>query len=376
MLKNIHIERFKCFEKANIALAPLTLFTGFNGAGKSSSLQPLLLIAQALREASNSLGLPLNGSLARLGSAGDVVSRERGGAITLGFSDEKDGAFWVFENDRNLGKHELRLLMSHFSFENDERTQPRWTPIGPHHSLIELIRSVIFLSAVRQVRCEAYPFPDSPGLAVGDVGSEGEYAGYWYVERADEEVEPRRRHPSEERITVRGQIDAWLGDLFPDATVNAESMPGTSLAKLSFRLGRSSDWRRPANVGFGLSYAFPLVVSLVCAEPGQVIIVDSPEAHLHPSGQSTMGKILAHFAANGIQVLVESHSDHLLSGIRLAVRQGIINTEEVMVHFFTGGEAQLEATGPTSLRIQPDGTVEQWPTGFFDQNLKDLVELS
>src|SRR3954469_22880403 len=113
MIRSPNIERFKCFEKLELPLAPLTLLTGFNGAGKSSSLQPLLLMAQALREGPVDPVLPLNGALVRLGSAGDVVSKESG-PITVGFSANQDSATWVFQNDRTLDRHELRLLKSHF----------------------------------------------------------------------------------------------------------------------------------------------------------------------------------------------------------------------------------------------------------------------
>jgi len=376
IIRSLNVERFKCFERLDLPLASLTLLTGFNGAGKSSSLQPLLLMAQALREEPVALTLPLNGALVRLGSAGDVVSLKQGGAITIGFSADQDSASWVFRHDRTLGSHGLRLLKSKFSFGETDDGVVQWSPPGVAHPLIKAIRDVIFLSGVRKFRLEAYPYPDNPSAVVGDVGCEGDHAAYWYVTRADEEVEKPRRHPSEERTTVRGQIDAWLKEIFPQAAVNAEALPGVSLAKLSFKLGRSPTWCRPSNVGYGLSYAFPLLVALICSKPGQVIVVDSPEAHLHPRAQSTMGRILAHFAAAGLQILIESHSDHLLSGIRLAVRQRVLSPSGVAVYFFSGIREDQEDGAPNRIEIREDGGIGSWPAGFFDQALKDLVELS
>ena len=212
-----------------------------------------------------------------------MVSLRGGGPITIGFSTDQDSASWVFRNDRTLGSHELRMLKSHFTFDVPSGGGIQWSPSGAMHPLIEAIRDVIFLSAVRQFRLEAYPYPDNPSAVVGDVGSEGDHAAYWYVRRADEEVEKQRRHPTEERTTVRGQIDAWLAELFPRAAVNAEALVGVSLAKLSFKLGRSPTWRRPSNVGYGLSYAFPLLVALISSKPGQVIVVDSPRSPSAPA---------------------------------------------------------------------------------------------
>ena len=370
MIRSIHIERFKCFDSLRLDLGQLTLLTGFNGAGKSSSLQPLLLMAQALRSPPSGPVLPLNGPLVRLGTGGDVVSSRSGGAITLGIADDADvSAFWVFENDRGLGRHELKLAHTHFSFEKGD--YPRWSS-GDENALLETVRDVIFLGAVREPFGEAQPYPDDSSLAVGDVGLDGRFAPYWLVRQADEEVPERRRHPGDRRVTVRGQLDAWLTFLFPDANVNAEEIQGLALAKTTFRIGRSSDWRRPSNVGYGLSYALPILVALICATPGQVFVVDSPEAHLHPRAQSAMGRLLAFFAASGVQIIVESHSDHVLSGVRLAVREGVLEPQEAVVHFF----ASPQEGGRSRIEIAADGGIDRWPDGFFDQSITDLVGLS
>lgn len=370
MIRSIHIDHFKCFENLRLELGRLTLLTGFNGAGKSSSLQPLLLMAQALRSPPSGPVLPLNGPLVRLGTGGDVVSSSSGGAIRLGVSDEGDvSAFWVFENDRGLGRHELKLVHTHFSFEEGDR--PRWSS-ADRSALLETVRDVIFLGAVREPFGEAQPYPDDSSLAVGDVGVDGRFAAYWLVRQADEEVPEGRRHPSDRRVTVRGQLDAWLTELFPDANVNAEEIQGLALAKTTFRLGRSSDWRRPSNVGYGLSYALPILVALICARPGQIFVVDSPEAHLHPRAQSAMGRLLAFFAASGLQIIVESHSDHVLSGVRLAIRDKVLDPHEAAVHFFAApGDA-----GRSTIEIGEDGGIDRWPDGFFDQAITDLVGLS
>ncbi len=371
-LRAVHIERFKCFAKYTLDLGALTLLTGYNGAGKSSSLQPLLLLAQALRERPRSHVLALNGPLVRLGSAGDVVSETAGGAITLGFSNAvDDSAFWVFANDRTLQRGELSLDHSHFSF--DEGDAPRWSPDGDVHPLLTSIRDLIFIGASRRVSGEAQPFPESPSTVVGDVGAEGQWAGYWYTRQADEQVPPERRHPEDSRVTVRAQVDAWLGFLFPGAGVNAEQLSGVALSRTSYTLGRSNERRRPSNVGYGLSYAFPLLVALICAKPGQVFIVDSPEAHLHPRAQSAMGRLLAHFAAAGVQMIVESHSDHLLSGVRLAVREGILPAGQTAIHFFGGSG---KGGGPEKIAIGENGNISNWPEGFFDQAITDLIGLS
>jgi len=174
---------------------------------------------------------------------------------------------------------------------------------------------------------------------------------------------------------MRAQVDAWLGDLFPTAEASAETVRGAALTKLVFRMGRSSEWLRPANIGYGLSYAFPLIVALLAAREGQIVVVDSPEAHLHPRAQSRMGQMLAHFATVGIQILVETHSDHVLSGIRLAVRNRLLDPNEVAIHFFSGAKGEAES-GVVSPLIDVNGSLSAWPEGFFDQADNDLMELT
>lgn len=373
MISIIYIENFKCFKKFTLDLGQLTLLTGYNGAGKSTSIQPLLLLSQVLREPPSSTALPLNGYLTRLGSAGDITSSESGGKLYLKISaSDEINAVWVFEPKRELGRHEMKLCHSYFSFEKTDA--PCWLPSHSKDNFLEQLREVIFLSAVRDPFGEAQPFPDNPSLVVGDVGVDGRFASYWFVRQADEEVPIERRHPEDARITVRAQIDAWLNELFPSGRVNAEEIEGLALAKTSFRIGRSSDWHRPANVGYGLSYAFPILVALVCAKPGQIFIVDSPEAHLHPRAQSTMGRILARFAAAGIQIIIESHSDHLLSGIRLAVRENMLSSKDVAIHFFN--DCKISDEECSRIEITEDGGVAEWPVGFFDQAINDLIELS
>ena len=151
-------------------------------------------------------------------------------------------------------------------------------------------------------------------------------------------------------------------------------VPQVSLLNLQFRLSEIGAWRRPVNIGYGLTYAFPILVAVLAAEQGHLVIIDSPEAHLHPYAQSQMGRLLAHFAAAGVQILVETHSDHMLNGVRLAVKDRALSISSVRLHFFT--RASHDSHGVISPEIGPDGRISEWPDGFFDQAEKDLSILA
>ncbi|MCR2307254.1 AAA family ATPase, partial [Salmonella enterica] len=64
-----------------------------------------------------------------------------------------------------------------------------------------------------------------------------------------------------------------------------------------------------------------------------MLIIENPESHLHPAGQSLMGKLCSIAANNGVQLIVESHSDHFLNGIRVAVKQKVVAADDVKVFF-------------------------------------------
>ena len=181
-----------------------------------------------------------------------------------------------------------------------------------------------------------------------------------------------RRHPADNRETVRAQVDAWLNELFPGARVNAERLAVDAPVRLSFSLGQTSPWSKPANVGYGLSYAFPML-ALLTAEPGSTIVIDSAEAHLHPRAQSAVGSLLARMAGSGLHILAESHSDHLLNGVRLAVRDGLLESSDATIHFF-GRLAQTPSV--TTVAVDKNGAISDWPEGFFDQSERDLATLS
>lgn len=82
------------------------------------------------------------------------------------------------------------------------------------------------------------------------------------------------------------------------------------------------------NMGFGVSYSLPIIVALLSAREGDILVLENPEAHLHPRGQRKIGELVALAAANGVQIFMETHSDHVLNGIRLSVRNKKISSDK------------------------------------------------
>ena len=103
-------------------------------------------------------------------------------------------------------------------------------------------------------------------------------------------------------------------------------------------------------------------------------MIENPEVHLHPAGQAAMGEFLAEVAAAGVQVILETHSDHVLNGIRRAVKKGVLAPDDAALHFFRlqQDDEQEGAVLVESPILDRDGNVDMWPEGFFDQFDKDM----
>jgi predicted ATPase len=373
------VSNFKCFRELRLPLGALTIVTGYNAAGKSTAIQGLLLLAQASRQRETGRAVPLNGPIVRLGSSGDVVaasSEAKSLQLEVGAGDVSVG-WTLVPAQTGLGLLEVEKADARYGSTRSSWGGSVWpeTADGSHlQELYDAIRQTVVLSAVRAGPADTFPVPDDGALLNADVGLNGEFAPWWHAQMADYEIPLEKRHPLETGTSFRRQLDAYLGELFPSAQVNVEQIARASLVRLEFKTSTTGDWRRPANTGYGLTYAFPILVALLAAEKNQIVFIDSPEAHLHPRAQSMMGRQLARFANAGVQVIVETHSDHIINGIRLGAREKLVSSGEVAVYFFRG--ATPEAHNVDGLNMDVNGAIDNWPEGFFDQSEHDLASLA
>jgi predicted ATPase len=169
---------------------------------------------------------------------------------------------------------------------------------------------------------------------------------------------------------LRQNVNEWLQIISPGNTFEAapDEEHGQAFSKYNHFM--------PTESGFGLSYILPIITALLA--PGNdhnlITIIENPEAHLHPKGQSEIGKLIAMAAAADKQVIVETHSDHIIDGIRIACRKKLINNEDIVFHYITK-EGPEKAAEVDSVQPMPDGKLDHWPKGFFDQSLLDKAEL-
>jgi len=202
-----------------------------------------------------------------------------------------------------------------------------------------------------------------------NVGSKGELTANLLHKNKDYLVN-EQLCLGEDAKTLATQTEEWLNQIFDGGKVEITSSE-SNILELMFNTSNSKDRFRPANVGFGYHSVLPIVVSGLIAKPGEILIVENPEAHLHPKAQSRLAQFLAKVSNCGVQVFIESHSDHILNALRIAVLDNVLNHEDLKILYF-----QHKTESPVvEIPVQPDGSIEEWPEGFFDQMDKDFERL-
>ena len=367
MLDALYLTSFKCFETLDLPLGNLTVLSGINGGGKSSVIQSLVLLAQTLDEREWSKSLLLNGPSLTLGNASDVINQTTGRRqLSLGASVGNRKVVWTFSA---MDRRAMALDLSAVEVDGEARdfSGPiRWLLPEAEASdcaIVNHLRSINWLSAERTGPRELLPLLDAQHHR--RVGMRGELAAGLLHWRESDIVSDRLLIEGEPP-TLFHQVRARMRHFFPGCDLQILPIDGASAVSLRLRSNAKSDFQRPQNVGFGLTQLFPVLVELLAARPGDVVIVENPEVHLHPKAQQDIGELLALVASCGVQVIVETHSDHVLNGIRLAVKGGAaVQSSQVEIHFFS-----RDADGVSrrlSPKIDADGRLDVWPEGFFDQ---------
>ncbi len=384
MLTRIDLQHFKCFETLKLPLRPLTLLSGANASGKSSVVQALVLLHQTMREHEWSSRLMLNGGGVRLGTVADVVDQVHGQrqfAITL--LDNDSGWFeWEFQGERD----EMSMIVHRargetgdgkgwdidrsVSLHNLLPSQSAENPIC--HSLTSRLRNLTYLSAERLGPREYYMFDDPQLTPV--VGPQGEYAVSVLHSGRDAHVRDSLQLRDISSPNRLQQVEARMKNFFPGCVLEIKKIPGASAVTLGIRVSDDTEFHRPAHTGFGLTQVLPIVVAALSADSEDLLLIENPEVHLHPAGQAAMGEFLAEVASSGVQVITETHSDHVLNGIRRSVKKSALSSEDVTLHFFRprGGDQASDKPQVESPTIDSGGNIDSWPEGFFDQFDKDM----
>ena len=375
MLRKLKLANFKCFRNLELALAPLTLLCGLNGMGKSSVIQALLVLRQSsvtgeLRDGR----LVLGGELADLGTGQDVLCEDAESDVVefeLHRADNRTPCRFSFDYSRTADELRTRdgsqgvLSLA----DPGSNVLRRWTEVPP------LGGRLIYVNAERIGPRKFYHHSEVFARR-GNLGTRGEYTPNYLSARQGESLssnDPRCSDPRRRRLME--VIDHWLQEVTPGAHLQLETIQDADAIIAGFSFDHPGDVGtrryRATNVGFGLSYTLPVLTALL--EPsGSLCLIENPEAHLHPKGQTRLAELAVRASLAGVQVIVETHSDHFMDGVRIAVREGLVRPEDVAFHYFSRDGAEAAVSSP---RVDADGRLSTWPEGFFDQHEDNLIKL-
>ena len=386
MINELLLENFKLFGKETrfSGLKSINLLTGVNGRGKSSALQPLLLYKQTLLRSRSSRQVFLSGSFVDLGNASDVkhVDASVTKPIRIGFQEKEDYYIYTLGigNDNNqaldiqkfesMGRMQLSVDVDDTTIFHD------LVPETDNNSKLALpFQDVVYISAERIGPKMSFA-PSSDEW----IDKRGEHTIQMLYERQYDKVDESiidgmndvflDIDEDELTPTVNDVLNFWMTKMFGPSAATVSYIEAANLYALAISTEQKGGKAmfKPTNVGFGYSYALPILIAGLTARKGTILVVENPEAHLHPSAQSMITKFLCLVANCGVQVFVETHSEHILNALRVMVVQKNVKPQDINVVYFDSGlDNYFE-----SITIEENGKLDHWPVNFFDQAEKDL----
>jgi predicted ATPase len=425
----VRVSGYKSILKTcSIELAPLTLLAGANSSGKSSFFQPMLLVKQTLEAGTDPGPLLLDGPNVSFTAADEIFARRPGdGGVASSFglrfdlSDERnlelrfgrsardDGLVVpkTIISDPSLGINDLTIAetLSSRSRAALERLPKAFD--RPHRSPSsgqdwDVTRRRCFLEATEIFEQDDFRYEVHTPLddIVRDV--EHQASGVIHVpgvRGAPTRVSPRTpvgsTFPGHFQDYVASIIHSWqtatgrtakqeaqkLRDVIDDLselrlTSNVKTVEVGDTG-IELRVGRVMSSAREygddlvsiADVGLGMSQALPVVVALKVARPGQIVILEQPELHLHPSAQRALAGVLVRAAQRNVSVVVETHSSLLLRGVQTLVAHDEIPADLVSLNWFTRDPAS-GVSSVASARFDEAGRFGDWPEDFDDTVLQ------
>lgn len=368
MITELHIQNFKSHGNTLLPLAPLTLLTGVNGSGKSSVIQSLLLLRQSYKKQRLGEALILNDDLCSIGTGKDAIFQSADeNFIQFALKLDQKKYAWKFSSSEN--KDFLPIIEEILTTEKNALAFFNLL----HLSLFNINFQYLSAGRLPELKYERNDLAVENDRQISLKNGYGELiAQFLYHYGEKEKVNPSLQHANSKFEELIHQVTAWEREISPNVNVLPKKIGESFTIHYSFDrdiLG-STDPFTTENVAFGLTYALPVVTALLSAKPGSLLLIENPEAHLHPRGQSKLSELIALAAQSGVQVIVETHSDHIFNGVLKAVAAGKVEKENVKVHFFELDKTNTSVS--TEIQFSDKGRILNPQKGFFDQFDDDL----
>jgi len=365
MIQKISLTHFKAYEEEEFNIAPLTLIAGINGMGKSSILQSLLMLRQSYDVDY------LNKSEKQIRLNGHFVNLENSDVLCYSMAEDRHV---IVSIETCKGMHTWKI-----DAQTPEETNPSCTYEGDDFKSISLFsKTMEFLTAERVGPRTEYKTESSKAYNT-PLGIQGELTpAYLFHSLQRNELIGTENMQFSDMIDNQliNNVNAWMSWIMGMKINTYTSVTDPQNVKLEY--GFDGVWNHfsALQVGFGLSFVLPVITALLKAKKGDLILIENPEAHLHPSAQVELGQMIGKAVANGIQVILETHSDHLLNGIRLARKEGVLKYDDVNLIFVQRKTINGQLlTFTNEIQITDNGKLTDRPSLFFDTWEDTLVKL-
>ncbi len=361
-INHIKIKNFKSLKNVDVRLNNLTLITGVNSSGKSSFIQSLLFFREnrenilAINQFNKGHSYPasFNGKYIKLGEEALLFSQN---------TFNEDIMFELVAELDNIKisinkKQEISLISDLKKLDISKLLTGLFSDHCFH-----------YLSTERASPDSTFGFSQQD-INLNSIGVNGKYTAHYLAENRHKSLDIEAlKHPESQTLQLLENTYKWLGEISSGISISASADASTQSAKLTYQYeygGNTTSNYSPLNVGFGLTYVLPVIVLILKAKPGDFIIVENPESHLHPAGQAKIAEMYAIAANNGVQIIVETHSDHFLNGVRVATKNKVIAPDKSQIYFFEKQKDSLD-TVLRPINIDKDGKLSDWPKSFFDE---------
>jgi len=361
-INKVEIKNFKSLKDVAIELSGLNLITGVNSSGKSSFIQTLLLLKQnedkfySLR---GSKVTNINGEYIKLGNKKDILFEEAYKEDIEILIDAKELKHHIKFNTDNLNMDFIDLL-----------------PDVGEETFNIFYDDFQYIQTDRIIPDISYKLSDEM-IDRNLIGFKGEYCVHYLAENRHKTILEKLRHKDSKTAQLLENASLWLSEISENIEIKAKIYADLQQVDLKYSYiydkTTTQDYT-PLNVGFGVTYILPIIVAILKAKEGDLLIVENPESHLHPKAQSKIAELFAIAASCGVQVIIETHSDHILNGIRVATKKAILKPQETNIYYFRKEENSLE-TLVDKINLDDKGSIDKYPKGFFDQFDSDMDRL-
>ena len=369
MLKRYDIHNFKNHADTSLYLGNLTILTGINGMGKSSVIQSMLILRESFQKMPQMQVLSLDGNAFNVGGTAALVNRSvETEQNVLKLAITTDEGLAEFSYQYPIGdSNELELR------EGSEVPDPGWLKgmslFNDHFQYLSAFRigpQSVYFSQTNVV--------DRHRQISSKMGM-GEFAVYFLSKFGQEDIPVEAlAFEASTSLNLIQQVELWMGEISEGVRLRIDQNGSQYDLQYGYeQSGRPTVFHSAFNTGFGISYVLGLVVAILSAKPDSLILIENPEAHIHPSGQSSLMRLISLAAANGVQIILETHSDHIINGALVNWKLNKLDKDLLSVYYFDRDD-KLNAF-PVRLKVGENGRIQRAPEGFFDQMKTDLEVL-